>query len=233
MRSLCLSLLLSVVSILSAETVLLECDFTQGSTTADWTDVHQHTPPDPEKYAVAHDGDGNFLRTAPVYFGISHRLARPLVLDDKVARLTVQVSFRQPREHRGHPIGIALSSRETVAKDAGQAFWKLRDSGFLVNGYSYSLLNANWLCWQRDGRQVRAPKAQTPHNLLLALDAWTTWTLVYDHGARRLDFFNDAGAKTPCHSLYGIGLDGVELNSVWISAWGAEYRYVKVTVESK
>ena len=226
-------LALLFLSLAGTAEVLVDCDFSAGATTQGWTDVHQHTPPRGQDYVLATETDGTFLHTAPIYFGISHRLSRPLVLNDKLVKVTVQVTFRQPKEHRGHPIGIALSSRETVARDAGQAFWKLRDSGFLVNGYSHSLLNANWLCWQRDGRQVRAPKAQSPHNLLLALDTWTTWTLVYDHCAHRLDFFADATASMPCHSLYGVGLDGVELNSVWISAWGAEYRSVKVTVESK
>ncbi|OQA86126.1 MAG: hypothetical protein BWY31_01461 [Lentisphaerae bacterium ADurb.Bin242] len=215
------------------ETVLFQSDFAKNPELKGWTDVHQKTPPGPKQYSVVTENGKTFLKTAKIYFGISHKLSRGITIDDTVKRITLSATLFQPEGSSGHPLGLALSSRMTVAADAGQAFWKLRDSGFQVQGYSHNLQTPNFLAYQVEGKQVKAMRPTAPFNLLTAREKWVTWTLVYDHEKKQIDFFNMEGQTEPYLTLYNVKLDGVMLNSVWIAAWGACYETVRVTAEVK
>ncbi len=215
------------------ETVLFQSDFAKNPELKEWTDVHQKTPPDPKQYSVVTENGKTFLKTGKIMFGISHKLSRGITIGDTVKKITLSATLFQPEGSSGHPLGLALSSRMTVAADAGQAFWKLRDSGFLAQGYSHSLQTPNFLACQVEGRQVKAMRPTAPFNLLTVREKWTTWTLVYDREKKQIDFFNAEGQTEPYLTLYNVKLDGVMLNSVWIAAWGACYESVRVTAEMK
>ena len=215
------------------ETVLFQSDFAKNPELKGWTDVHQKTPPDPKQYSVVTENGKTFLKTGKIMFGISHKLSRGITIDETVKKITLSATLFQPEGSSGHPMGLALSSRMTVAADAGQAFWKLRDSGFQVQGYSHSLQTPNFLAYQVEGRQVKAMCPTAPFSLLSAREKWVEWKLVYDHEKKMIDFFNAEGQKDPYLTLYNVKLDGVMLNSVWIAAWGACYESVRVTAEMK
>ena len=215
------------------ETVLFQSDFARNPELKGWTDVHQKTPPDPKQYSVVTGNGKTFLRTGKIMFGISHKLSRGINIGETVKKITLSVTLFQPEGSSGHPLGLALSSRMTVAADAGQAFWKLRDSGFQVQGYSHSLQAPNFLAFQVEGRQVKAMRPTAPFNLLNAREKWIAWKLVYDHEKKQIEFFNAEGQTEPYLTLYNVKLDGVMLNSVWIAAWGACYESVRVTAEMK
>ena len=138
------------------ETVLFQSRFDSADPVEGWLSVDQKKP---DSRYVSMETDGvKHLRTAPIYFGISHKLSKPVQINEKLKKVTLKAVLMQPEEQKGRLISIALSSRDSVARDAGQAFWKLRDSGFMVQGYSYPIQSANALSYQVEGKKIRAPK---------------------------------------------------------------------------
>ena len=216
----------------AAEKVLFQSQFGSAKPLAGWMDIKKKTP-DAKKYKIIEKDGVKCLETPAIYFGIAHRLSQPVIINDKLKKITLKVTFMKPEAQKGRIVSIALTSRNDVALDAGQAFWKLRDSGFMAYGYSYSILAANHLMYQVEGKQVKSPKATTPHNLLPARNKWVTWTLVYDHTRKVIDFFNDEKAEKPFWSFYNVNIDNVELRSVWVCCWGTIYKDIKVTCETK
>ena len=216
----------------AAEKVLFQSQFGSDKPLAGWMDVNKKTP-DSAKYKIITKGGVKCLETPPIYFGISHRLSQPVLINDNLKKITLKVVLMKPEAQKGRTVTIALSSRNDVALDAGQAFWKLRDSGFMASGYSYSVLSANALTYQVEGKQIKAPKATSPHNYIPARNKWITWTLVYDHAKKTIEFFNDEKAEKPFQTFYNVNIDGIELRTVWICSWGTLYKDVKVTCEMK
>lgn len=216
----------------SAEKVLFQSQFGSAEPLKGWMDVKKKTP-DSSKYRIIEKDGVKCLETPPIYFGIAHRLSQPVVINDNLKKVTLKVTLMKPEAQKGRLVTIALTSRNDVALDAGQAFWKLRDSGFMASGYSYSIPAANYLIYQVEGKQVKSLKATSPHNLLPVRNKWVTWTLVYDHTKKTIEFFNDEKAETPFWTFYNVNIDGIELRSVWICSWGTIYKDVKVTCETK
>lgn len=216
----------------AAEQVLFQSQFGSAKPLAGWMDVKKKTP-DSSKYKIVLKDGVKCLETPPIYFGIAHRLSKPVLVNDKLKKVTLKVTFMKPEAQKGRPVTIALTSRNDVALDAGQAFWKLRDSGFQATGYAYSILQANYLIYQVEGKQVKSLKATAPHNLLPARNKWTTWTLVYDHTKKSIEFFNNDKMEKPFWSFHDVQIDGIELKSVWVCCWGTIYKDIKVTCETK
>ena len=216
----------------AAEKVLFQSQFGSAKPLAGWMDVKKKTP-DAKTYKIIEKDGVKCLETPAIYFGIAHRLSQPVIINDKLKKITLKVTFMKPEARKGRTVSIALTSRNDVALDAGQAFWKLRDSGFMAYGYSYSILHANYISYQVEGKQVKSPKATMPHNLLPARNKWVTWTLVYDNTKKTIDFFNDEKAEKPFWTFSNVKIDGIELRSVWICSWGTIYKDVKVTCETK
>ena len=216
----------------AAEQVLFQSQFGSTAPLKGWMDVNKKTP-DSSKYRIIEKDGIKCLETPVVYFGIAHRLSKPVIVNDNLKKVTLKVTFMKPEAQKGRTVTIALTSRNDVALDAGQAFWKLRDSGFMASGYSYSILSANYLTYQVEGKQIKSLKATAPHNLLPARNKWVTWTLVYDHTKKTIEFFNDDKAEKPFWTFYNVQIDGIELKSVWICSWGTIYKDIKVTCETK
>ena len=216
----------------AAEQVLFQSQFGSAEPMKGWMDVNKKTP-DSSKYRIIEKDGIKCLETPVVYFGIAHRLSKPVIVNDNLKKVTLKVTFMKPEAQKGRTVTIALTSRNDVALDAGQAFWKLRDSGFMASGYSYSILSANYLTYQVEGKQIKSLKATAPHNLLPARNKWVTWTLVYDHTKKTIEFFNDDKAEKPFWTFYNVQIDGIELKSVWICSWGTIYKDIKVTCETK
>ncbi len=216
----------------AAEQVLFQSQFGSAEPMKGWMDVNKKTP-DSTKYRIIEKDGVKCLETPAIYFGIAHRLSKPVIVNDNLKKVTLKVTFMKPEAQKGRTVTIALTSRNDVALDAGQAFWKLRDSGFMASGYSYSILSANYLTYQVEGKQIKSLKATAPHNLLPARNKWVTWTLVYDHTKKTIEFFNDDKAEKPFWTFYNVQIDGIELKSVWICSWGTIYKDIKVTCETK
>ena len=216
----------------AAEKVLFQSQFGSAEPLKGWMDVNKKTP-DSAKYKIISKDGVKCLETPPIYFGIAHRLSKPVLINDNLKKVTLKVTFMKPEAQKGRLVTIALSSRNDVALDAGQAFWKLRDSGFLAAGYSYPIPAANYLIYQVEGKQIKSIKATAPHNLLPARNKWVTWTLVYDNTKKTIEFFNDDKAEKPFHTFYNVQIGGIELRTVWICCWGTIYKDIKVTCETK
>jgi hypothetical protein len=230
---LCLSLLLLFALCLSAgQEVLFKSDFAGNPSMNGWYDVDQKSPVQ-TKFGAVTDFEGKKVwKSFYGLFGISHQLKRTVMFDDNLKTITLKVKFYQPHEHRGQQVSFALTSRKTVAQDAGGAFWKLRDSGFIVRGYTYPIQSVNYLAFQVDGKQMIAPKAVKPLNLLAKTNTWTTWTLKYDHQRKVIDFYDSDGAALPAMTLYNVQMDGCGLNAVWLGSWGIIYESVEITAET-
>ena len=215
----------------AAEKVLYQSQFDSDKPFAGWMDIKKK--PLDNKYKII-DKDGvKCLETPVSYFGIAHRLSQPVLINDNLKKITLKVVLMKPEAQKGRVVTVALSSRNDVALDAGQAFWKLRDSGFQASGYSFPILTANSLTYQVEGKQVKSPKATNPHNYIPARNKWVTWTLVYDTTKKTIEFFNDEKAEKPFQTFYNVNIDGIELRTVWLCCWGTLYKDVKVTCEMK
>lgn len=217
-----------------AEEILFQSDFSMKRELAGWTDVWQKNPPNAEMYKIVSDEEGGFLRMSEKMFGLSHGLSHPVIVNDKLRRITFRAVLRQPRNiPAGYQMAIALSSRATVARDAGQAFWKGRDSGVLVCGYTHNLQSPNYVAYQLEGRQIRTHRPFSPFGLLKRRDVWNTWTVCYDNEKKEIRFYNAPDSASPYVTLYKADLSGIVLSSLWIAAWGAEYRSITVSCEMK
>jgi len=211
--------------------LLFQSDFALNTQLRGWVDVYQKSPPKfPDNYQVVTEEGKTFLQTGEVMFGLSHKLRQPIKVDDSISLIQIAVMLRQPKEFTGHQLSIALSSRATVAADAGQAFWRLRDSGFIANGYIHNLQGSNFIAYQKEGRQTRSSRPIAPFGLLSAHDQWQEWILIYDHQQKQLKFYHEPAAATPYLRMYYCDLSNIELNSVWLGAWGTQYRNVTVSV---
>lgn len=224
----------ATILVTAAEKTLFQSNFAENKSLQGWTDVHQKSPPKAEHYKIA-DIDGQAVLQTPMnQFGISHKLASPLKIDASVKSVTLKVTLRQPETTlAGYQIAIALSSRATTAADSGQAFWKGRDSGIIANGYIHNLQAPNFIAYQLEGERVRAPRPQPPFGVLSARNQWVVWTLKYDHVKKQLEFFNTADAAEPWISIHQADLTGIMLNTVWLGAWGTEYRDAAVSCETE
>lgn len=223
------------ISLLSGkEEILFQSNFAENREMKGWTDVRQNNPPEKMSYKTVVTEGCVILQTPKNLFGISHGLSRPVMIGSSLKRITLRVILRQPETvPAGWQMGIALSSRSTVARDAGQAFWKGRDSGILANGYVHSLQMPNFIACQVEGRQIRATRIRPPFGLLKQRGQWNVWTLIYDNEKKEILFYQDADASAPWVTLHKTDLSGVMLNSLWLGAWGTEYKNITVTCETK
>ena len=218
--------ILLLSTMIAAETTLLDVDFSSVENLSGWTDVAQKNPPNPQNYYVKEGA----LTTAPTeYFGLSHPLKKSLLISEDAGRIVLECTFLQPYESRGSTISVALTSRSTTCPYNGRAFWPGKeDSGFLVAGYSYSIQLANSLMYQREGRQITAYAPRVPFNFISGTDKVCIWRIVLDTAERSLRLFTSNEADKPAVEIYGVNLDGEELNALWVSSFGTKYFKIKV-----
>ncbi len=225
----CMCFLSATAADVSSEGELLfKSEFAQNKELKGWTDVYQKSPPKSEWYKVEDVGGESVLKTAEVLFGISHKLKRDLLVDESVVEITLDVALRKPTPPKGHQVGIALSSRDTAAMDAGGPFWKGKDSGVMAQGYNYDDQSANFIFWQVEGNQTRMHPSRQPFNLLPEAGKWTTWRLVYKHRQKELWFYRSAKDNEPFMIQRRVDLSGVALGSVWLCGWSTEFMDVSV-----
>lgn len=231
------------VTLAAKEEVLLQSDFAANRTLKGWIDMAHASPPhiyaemspkNSEQYKVVSENGNAFMRTAPIYFGISRKFSKPVTIDGTVKSITLKVTLLQPKKEAGHTITPTLSSRVTVVHSTGQAFEQEKDSGVYVSGYGHNSQMSNYVGYRVDGKEIiRSSPPKSPYNLLSGWDQWETWTLVYDNQKKTLEFFGSADSAGPRTVLYNVKMDGVTLNCLWLPAWGACYKNVRVTVERK
>lgn len=218
---------------------LFECDFANNRELRGWLDVahwkttdFKNSMPQSDKYKVVTDNGETYLKTQSM-FGLTSLLKKELLVDESIDWIELKVTLRKPLKD-GYLAQIALTSRKTPAGNDGGAFWRgQKDSGFLAQGYQYDLQYANFIFWQKAGRRVRMSAVKPPFNLLVAVEKWATWRLIYKHHVKELWFYRSEEEQKPFIIQRGVDLTGVTLNSVWISSWGTEYMDVKVLYGKK
>lgn len=216
---------------LSTMDCLFKSDFANNKKLNGWTDVHQKNPPNSEWYQIVKDSNGElYLKTREVLFGISHSLKSEIIVDDSLSEVQLLVIFRKPDlPLNGWPVTVALSSSETTAKDAGGPFWKGKDSGLLIIGSLYDKPEYNSINWQKEGVRVRMHPYRLPFNFL-EVGMWVEWRLVYRHQEKSLLFFHKQNDTLPFLVQHNVDLSGTVLSSVWIGAWGTEFKEISVYV---
>jgi len=238
-------LLTGSAAVLAAkEEILFQSDFINNKTLRGWADMGNASPPNvydensspkrKEDYQVVTEDGRTFLKTANIYFGISHKLSKPLTVDDSLRKLAVSVTLFKEKKHTGSPPMIVLGSRKTVVWNSGQAFEPEKDSGIYMLCYGENSQLINYIGYRVNGREViRSSPPNAPYAMLPGHDQWVTVTLVYDNERKQLLFYNSKSPSKPLARLYNVKMEGVEFNSIWLPAWAARYENIRVTAEMK
>ncbi|OQA82262.1 MAG: hypothetical protein BWY31_03302 [Lentisphaerae bacterium ADurb.Bin242] len=232
------------VTLAAKEEILFQSDFIHDKTLRGWADMGNASPPNvydensspknKEHYQVVTEDGHTFLKTANVYFGISHKLSRPLTVDDSLRKLTVSVTLFKEKKYMGSPPMIVLSSRKTVVWNSGQAFEPEKDSGIYMLCYGANSQLHNYIGYRVNGQEViRSSPPCAPYAMLPDHDRWVTVTLVYDNVKKQLLFYNSKSPSVPLAKLYNVKMEGVAFNSIWLPAWAARYENIRVTADMK
>jgi len=98
----------------------------------------------------------------------------------------------------------------------------------MASGYHYNIQSSNFICWQLEGRRVIMYPSRKPFNFLTEAGKWIEWRLIYNHKEKTLSFFHDSTDETAFLVQRNVDLSNVAINSIWISAWGTEFKDVSV-----
>lgn len=218
--------------------ILFQSDFTSEKPLAQWRDfsnsynssgVAVAHPPAPPKIARVIEENGEiFMRTEKTTFCLTHAFSKAVKVDSNLKRIVLEAVFRQKKENLYSVNSFILTSRSIPAADAGGAFWRGRDSGIGVSGYSGDAQMANRLFYRREGTDICMYKSVTPYSLFSAPGKWQLVRLCYDNVKKTLSF--ECDGREPV-VMRKVDLDGLELNSLAISCQNNDYKSVKVSRE--
>lgn len=233
---------LSVCSavVLGAEEVLYRSDFQGKKDLEGWFDmesgykngVPQRKPTKPLSHCKLIEANGEvFLKGGQTPRGITHKFSKPLLVNDNLESVTMKVVMRQTPKHGTTLIEIALTSRIQPAAD-GSAFWRGRDNGIAIRGYSSDVKKANFIYWRKDGSDNKKYRAVRPYNLFpkSVLTEWTACSLTYDHEQKKMTFSCDGMEPLIYHN---VDLSGMVLNSLFVNQQNHEYKSIEVTCKRK
>lgn len=224
------------------EVKVFQSDFANNRDLKGWEDVWCQAGTKkvrPDLYSVVEENGEVFYRVNKfqgkhIMFGLSHKLDKPITVDDNLLQIRVEVTLRKHKGNTALQAGFALSSLVRLEGNQGQAFWRGKDSGFLVMGNDYKEhVTGNKLSWQKDGAVSILHPPKKPCNFMTDLEKWLRWKVVYLHPEKELRFYRDAADETPFLVQRNVDLSGVVLQSVWLAAFGNEYKDVQVFVTTK
>lgn len=231
MKSFLLPILLFVCAftVSAASKTIFEWDFTKGKRLDSWN--YFNTMPSEENFKFEQDDTGSYLASSALY-GMSHQFSEPVIVDDRLKKLEVMVTLRQPQSP-AHIISLAVSSRQAVCPSSSWPFERRMDSGILAAGCGFNSQSHHYMYWQKDGSEViRTIGGLSPRNLS-AWGQWVTWRLVLDHEAKSIACYSSLEPERPKMILHGTDLSGIVLQSVFLSGLFAQYKQLAVTVETK
>lgn len=241
MKKILITLSICTAAILSAgEEVLYKSNFQGSKELKGWFDLESSyknsvplkKPSKPLSHAKLTEANGEvFLKGGKTPRGLLHNFSKPVLVDDNLKRITLKVVMRQTPKHRTTLIDVALTSRIQTAAN-GDAFWRGRDSGVALRGYTSSVQHVNYIYWRKDGTDTKKYRAAKPFNLFpkTMLTKWTAFSLTYDHEKKQI-IFTCEGTEPLIYQ--NVDLKGMELNSLFVNQHSHDYKSIEVTCEKK
>ena len=231
----------SAVSLLAAEEILFQSNFKDNRDLKTWFDVGngyiqgvpQAKPTKPLTYGKTVEENGEvILKAGANSMGMSHLFSKPVLVDDNLKSITLKIVFRQSPKSASGVSEFALTGRKQPAATNGSPFWKGRDSGVSIRGYSYSAQAPNFIYFRKDGADCKKYRSTAPYNMFprSVLKSWTTVVLTYDHEKKQLSYSCDGVAPLIYHN---VDLKGIELNSCFVSYNNNDYKSIEVFCEKK
>jgi hypothetical protein len=242
MKSLLFTLSACALFFLSAgEEILFQSNFKENRELKNWFDVGngyikgvpQPKPVKQLKSAKTVESSGEvILQTTSTFMGITHKFSKPVLVDDNLKSITLKVVFHQNPKYKSSVTEFALTSRIQPALTNGGPFWRGRDSGISIRGYSYSSQAPNFIYWRKEGSDNKKFHSTAPYNMfpVSVVKNWTTAVLSYDHEKKILSFQCDSAKPFIYHN---VDLKGIELNSCFVSCNMNEYKSIEVLCVKK
>lgn len=232
---------LTAVSLFAAEEVLFNSNFEKNKTLKGWFEVQngynqgvpRRTPARPPISAKVITTNGEtYMKAGRTAMSMTHPFSKPVVVNDSLKRIAMKVVLRQTPKSGTTLIRLSMTSRLQPAATDGGPFWRGRDSGVAIQGYTYNAFAPNFIYWRMNGGDNKKYPAVRPYNLFpkSTLTKWTTCSLIYDHEKKTFTF--ECEGKKPL-IYHNVDLKGVVLNAACINMNHNEYKSIVVTCEKK
>lgn len=227
----------------AGETIYFQSNFAANKTLEGWDDVWSQRGRKPVRsdyYQVVTENGETYFRSnkskkgIPLHWGIWHPLGRSgISVDGRILEITVEAVLRRRKEVGNTVIGFGLTSDRWCER--GRAFIPGKQgSGIEILGNENSKYqDGNSICSKKAGAMTKLTPPREPFNFLLKADEWQTWRLVYDNVNKEVKFYRSLGEKTPFLVQHDVDLNGIILQSVWISGGCGEFKNIEVTVKTK
>ena len=231
-------------SMFAAEQIVFKSNFAENKTLKGWNDIWDQRgikPVRSDYYKVETVNGETYFRSEKTkngkllpLWGIWHILGTSgITVNDKVAEVEIEVILRKKAEYKGYHVGVGISSNRWC--ENGRAFNAgKQDSGIEVLGNenpAHQKLNS--ISSKITGSMTTLLVPRKPFNFLLSLDTWNTWRIVYDNMKKEIKFYRSADEKEPFIVKHEVDLNGVVLQTVWLSGGAAEFKSVKVKLKTR
>ena len=231
----------AAVFLSAAEQTLFKSDFKKDRDLKGWYDTHnsyyQGTPLSKPKsklrFSKVVEKNGEFiLQGGKSHMVLTHPLAKPILVNDNLKSITLKITMRQNPKSRTTLIEMGLTSRLQPAALDGSGFWRGRDSGVALRGYTTDAQAPNFIYWRKEGGDNKKFRSTRPYNLFpkKTLTQWINCSMTYDHEKKTLSFHCEGQQPLIYHN---VDLKGVQLNSFFINQNSNEYKDIEVTCITK
>lgn len=228
----------------AGEQVYFQSNFAENKTLKGWHDIWDQRGSKPvraEFYKVVEENGDVFFRSEKTangklipLWGIWHKLGTSgVTVDDKITEIQLDVVLRKKAVNKNYFVGVGLTSN--LWCDTGRAFIPgKQDSGIEILGTESPIhQKLNSISTKVSGTMTTLVPPRQPYNFLTKVDAWVNWKIVYDNVKKEVRFFRSAEETTPFIVKHAVDMNGIVLQSVWLSGGAAEFKSVKVTVKTK
>ena len=228
----------------AGEEVYFQSNFAGNKTLKGWHDIWDQRGTKPvraEIYKVVEENGDVFFRSEKTangklipLWGIWHRLGKNgITVDDKITEIQLEAVLRKKAVHKNYNVGVGITSN--LWCDTGRAFMPgKQDSGIEILGTESPIhQKLSSISTKVSGTMTTLVPPRKPYNFLTKVDAWVTWKMVYDNIKKEVRFYRSAEETTPFIVKHAVDMNGIVLQSVWLSGGAAEFKSVKVTVKTK
>lgn len=226
----------AAVILSAAEQTLFKSDFKNNRDMKGWYDFHNSyyhgtplsKPKAPLRYSKVAEKNGEFiLQAGKTPTVLTHPFSKPVLVDDSLKSITMKITLRQTPKSGTTLIEMGLTSRLQPAALHGYGFWKGRDSGVALRGYTTDAHAPNYIYWRKEGGDNKKFRSTRPFNLFpkKILTQWVNCSMTYDHEKKTLSFICEGMEPFIYHN---VDLKGVQLNSFFINQNVNEYKSIEV-----
>ena len=228
----------------AGEQVYFQSNFAENKTLKGWNDIWDQRGTRPVRkdlYKVVTENGESYFRSEknangkllPLW-GIWHTLGKSgITIDNKITEIQVEAVLRKKSVNKNYQVGIGITSNRWC--DTGRVFIAgKQDSGIEILGAESPIhQKLSSISTKVSGSMTTLVPPRKPFNFLVKVDEWVTWKMVYDNVNKEVRFYRSAEEKTPFIVKHAVDMNGVVLQTVWLSGGAAEFKSVKVTVKTK